>query len=58
MFEERVVPGKIVVTDSYLSSPGTVTKFGSCHDVVIHSVGFVNAQGAHTNQIKKLVVSS
>ncbi|KKO73767.1 hypothetical protein AAJ76_2410003, partial [Vairimorpha ceranae] len=29
-----------------------VTEFGSCHEVVNHSVGFVNAQGAHTNQIE------
>ena len=35
-------------------TPGAVAKFGSCHEVVNHTVGFVNAQGAHTNQIGSL----
>ena len=51
MFEEYVVPGSIIVTDGYPSYPKAVTEFGSCHEVVNHSVGFVNAQEAHTNQI-------
>ena len=54
VFEEHVVPGSIIVTDGYPSYPRAVTEFGSCHEVVNHSVGFVNAQGAHTNQIESL----
>ena len=54
MFDEHVVPGSIIVTDGYLTYPGAVAKFGSRHGVVNHSVGFVNAQGAHTNQIENL----
>ncbi|EEQ81494.1 hypothetical protein NCER_102052 [Vairimorpha ceranae BRL01] len=54
MFEEHVVPGPIIATDGYPSYPRTVTEFGSCHEVVNHIVGFVNAQGAHTNQIENL----
>ena len=53
MFDERVVPGFIIVIDGYPSYPRAVTEFESCHGVVNHSVGFVNAQGAHTNQIEK-----
>ena len=54
MFDEHVVPGSIIVTDGYLTYPGAVAKFGSRHGVVNHSVGFVNAQGAHTNKIETL----
>ena len=54
MVEECVVPGSIIVTDGYPSYPRAVTEFGSCHEVVNHSVGFVNAQEAHTNQIENL----
>ena len=51
MFKKHVVPGSIIVNDGYPSYPEAVAKFGSCHEVVNHSVGFVNAQEAHTNQI-------
>ena len=51
MFDEHVVAGSIIITDGYPSYPKAVTEFGSCHEVVNHSVGFVNAQEAHTNQI-------
>ncbi|EEQ81727.1 hypothetical protein NCER_101727 [Vairimorpha ceranae BRL01] len=54
MFKEHVAPGSIIVTDGYPSYPRTVIEFGSCHEAVNHSVGFVNAQGAHTNQIENL----
>ena len=54
MFDEHVVPGSIIVTDGYPSYPGDVSEFGSCHEVVNHSVGFVNAQGAHINKIESL----
>ena len=52
MFEEYVVPGSIIVTNGYPSYPRAVTEFGSSHEVVNHSVGFVNAQGAHINKIE------
>ena len=54
VIEEHVVPGSIIVTDGYPSYPRAVVKFGSCHELVNHSNGFVNAQEAHTNQIEKL----
>ena len=54
MFDEHVVPGFIIVIDGYPSYPRAVTEFESCHGVVNHSVGFVNAQGAHTNKIETL----
>ena len=54
MFFEHVVPGSIIVNDGYPSYPGAVAKFGSFHEVINHTVGFVNAQGAHTNQIGSL----
>ena len=44
MFDEHVVPGFIIAIDGYPSYPGDVAKFGSCHEVVNHSVGFVNVQ--------------
>ena len=52
MFDEHVVPESIIVTDGYPSYPGAVAKFKSFHEVVNHSVGFVNAQGAHMDQIE------
>ena len=54
MFKEYVIPGSIIGTDGYESCPKAVTEFGSCNEVVNYSVGFVNAQGAHTNQIENL----
>ena len=40
MFKEYVVPGSIIVTGGYPSCLGAVAKFGSCHEVVNHSVGY------------------
>ena len=51
MFDEHVVPESIIVTDGYSSYPRAVAKFKSFHEVVNHSVGVVNAQGAHMDQI-------
>jgi hypothetical protein len=31
-----------------------VRNFGSEHEVVNHSIGFINEDGAHTNQIENL----
>jgi hypothetical protein len=31
-----------------------VRNFGNNHDVVNHSIGFINEDGAHTNQIENL----
>ena len=47
-------PGSIIVTDGYPSYPSAVTNFGSRHEVVNHSIGFMNADGAHTNQIENI----
>lgn len=54
IFTRRVRPGSIIVTDGYPSYPSAVTNFGSRHEVVNHSIGFMNADGAHTNQIENI----
>lgn len=36
------------------SYPSAVCSFGSVHEVVNHNLGFVNENGAHTNQIENL----
>ena len=52
MFEERVLPRSIIVTDNYPSYLRAVAEFGSCHGVVNHSVGVCFcSKEAHTNQI-------
>ena len=54
IFTRRVRPGSIIVTDDYPSYPSVITNFGSRHEVVNHSSGFMNADGAHTNQIEDI----
>jgi transposase-like protein len=54
LFRERVRPGSVIVTDGYPSYPSAVKNFCSEHEVVNHSIGFVNAEGGHTDQIENL----
>jgi hypothetical protein len=54
LFEECVFKESIIITDGYPSYPIAVRNFGSVHEVVNHSIGFVNESGAHTNQIENL----
>jgi transposase-like protein len=51
-FIKYIQPGSIIVSDGYPSYPKAASQFGSIHEIVNHSVGFVNEDGAHTNQIE------
>jgi hypothetical protein len=53
-FRRGVIPGSKYTTDGYPSYPAAVSNFGSVHEVVNHSVGFVNEDGTNTNQIENL----
>ena len=53
-FEQHVNQGFIFVTDGYPSYPTAVSRFGSMHEVVNHSIAFTNQNGSHTNQITNL----
>lgn len=54
LLKRRVKTGTVCITDGYPSYPSAVKNFGSIHEVVNHSIGFVNPQGGHTNQIENL----
>ncbi|WUR04537.1 DDE-TNP-IS1595 domain-containing protein [Vairimorpha necatrix] len=51
-FKKYILPGTIIVSDGYSSYPKAVANFGSVHELVNHSKGFVNGEGGHTNQIE------
>jgi hypothetical protein len=54
LFNDFVLPGIIIYTDGYPSYPHAVSEFGSIHQVINHSQGFVTAEGVHTNRIENL----
>ncbi|KAF9756203.1 hypothetical protein NGRA_3263 [Nosema granulosis] len=54
VLRRRLRPGTICITDGYPSYTSAVKNFGSRHEVVNHSVGFVNQDGSHTNQIENI----
>jgi hypothetical protein len=53
-FRRCIRQGSICVTDGCPSYHTAVRNFGNNHDVVNHSIGFINEDGAHTNQIENL----
>lgn len=54
VFIEHILPGTDIVTDGYPSYPRAVFEFGSYHEVVNHTLGFINETGGNTNQIENL----
>ncbi|KAF9756189.1 hypothetical protein NGRA_3278 [Nosema granulosis] len=54
VLRRRLRPGKICITDGYPSYTSAVKNFGSRHEVVNHSVGFVDQDGSHKNQIENI----
>ncbi|KAG0432254.1 hypothetical protein DMUE_5510, partial [Dictyocoela muelleri] len=54
VFQKYVIKGSICITDGFPSYTSTVSNFKSRHEVVNYSVGFVNQDGANTNQIENL----
>jgi hypothetical protein len=52
MFIRNTLSGSIIVSDGYPSYPKAASQFGSIHEIVYHSVGSVNEDGAHTKQIE------
>lgn len=54
VFNTYIISGSILVTDCYPSYTSAVRMFGSVHERVNHSRGFVTPDGCHTNQIENL----
>lgn len=54
VLEKHVYEGSYIITDGYPSYPRAIREFGSVHEIVNHSVGFVNNDGGNTNQIENL----
>jgi hypothetical protein len=49
MFHKSLLPGIIIVSDRYSSYTKATSECGSSHEIVNHTEGFVNEEGAHTN---------
>lgn len=54
VFVKYVNLGTIIATDGYPSYPRAVSQFGSIHEHVNHSEGFITNDGIHTNRIENL----
>ncbi len=54
LFESHVSKGSIIITDGHPSYPSAVKNFGFEHEVVNHSIGFTNLDGANNNQIENI----
>lgn len=56
VIEKYLEKGSIVVTDGYSSYPSAIKELGYKHHLINHTVGFVNEDGFHTNNIENLLI--
>ncbi|KRH92137.1 putative transposable element, partial [Pseudoloma neurophilia] len=52
--EANINEGTKIVTDGYSSYPSAIDRNKYQHEIVNHSVGFINHDGEHTNNIENL----
>lgn len=52
VFVDNILINTIIRTDGYPSYPSSVRNFGSEHQIVLHTEGFTNSLGQHTNLIE------
>jgi hypothetical protein len=52
IFHKYLLPGTIIVSDRYPSYPKAASECGSTNEIVNITKGFVNEDGANTNDIE------